>query len=101
MSSLNQSVRAFVESLGAETPAPGGGAAAAVAAAMGVALVRMALRISLRHADAGRPAGQDALARLQDSAAELLVMADRDTKECRLHLMGRVHEEIPRTCARQ
>ncbi len=45
---LQSTVAAFLDDVAAETPAPGGGAVAAVAVALGAALVEMAARFSAR-----------------------------------------------------
>lgn len=47
---LSGTVQEYLESLGASSAVPGGGSAAALAAAMGVALVSMVARISARKA---------------------------------------------------
>jgi formiminotetrahydrofolate cyclodeaminase len=73
-------VDGFLELLGSNTPSPGGGAASAVAAACGAALVSMVASLSLdrpkyapyaashaRHGDAGR-----------ELAARLMTLADED-----------------------
>ena len=71
---------AFIESLGAKTPAPGGGAAACVSAATGMALARMVLAYSIdkkslaEHAEANQ-ADETALG---DLAAHALALADVD-----------------------
>jgi formiminotetrahydrofolate cyclodeaminase len=73
-------VRRLVERLATSDPVPGGGSAAALAGAMGAALVHMVVELS-----AGRPAGErheDALAEIGAAAAaartELLTLAERD-----------------------
>lgn len=49
---LSLSVDGFLEAMATDDAAPGGGAAAAVAVAMGAALTGMAARLSTRHLDA-------------------------------------------------
>jgi methenyltetrahydrofolate cyclohydrolase len=72
-------VRALVERLATRDPAPGGGSAAALAGAMGAALIRMVVELTL-----GRPEASagDELERIGGAAAswqsELLNLADLD-----------------------
>jgi formiminotetrahydrofolate cyclodeaminase len=73
-------VRRLVERLATSDPVPGGGSAAALAGAMGAALVRMVVELSM-----GRPAAEghdDALAEIGAAAgawqSELLDLAERD-----------------------
>ena len=66
MQFLDLTVRGWLDELGEEGPAPGGGSAAAMTAAMGAALVGMAARIS---ADSWPEAGR-CLADLQRQSAE-------------------------------
>ena len=73
-------VRAFMERLGSSDPAPGGGSAAALAAAMGAALVAMVAELTI-----GRPAYAEhaaLVAELRTGAterqAELLALAQQD-----------------------
>lgn len=73
-------VRRLVERLATSDPVPGGGSAAALAGAMGAALVHMVVELST-----GRPAGaghEDALSEIGAAAtaaqAELLALAERD-----------------------
>lgn len=80
MSVAKQTLEDFCSQLAAGTPAPGGGAAAAVAGALGAALVGMVAGLTV-----GRPryaAAHDEMTGLQDSAkrltAALLTCADAD-----------------------
>src|SRR5918992_4190366 len=73
-------VRQFVEHLATSDPVPGGGSAAALAGAMGAALVRMVVELSV-----GRPAAgghEDALAEIATASttwqSELLNLAQLD-----------------------
>jgi formiminotetrahydrofolate cyclodeaminase len=75
-------VRRLVERLATSDPVPGGGSAAALAGAMGAALVRMVVELSV-----GRPASEghgDALAEIGAAAggwqSELLDLAERDAR---------------------
>ena len=77
---IDQPFRQLVESLAARTPTPGGGAAAALAASMGTALVLMVVRFSRgKKANAAR---EDDLQRTEQFLADLvqrtLPMAERD-----------------------
>lgn len=54
VSYLEQPVGTFIEALAAGTPAPGGGAAAALVVAQSAALCTMAARLSARHIGAER-----------------------------------------------
>lgn len=75
------SIREFVDALAARTPTPGGGSAAACAAAMGTALLSMAARFSQgkKHAEADAEARLNhALAVLDDKREALLPMIERD-----------------------
>ncbi|MDE3131186.1 MAG: cyclodeaminase/cyclohydrolase family protein, partial [Acidobacteriota bacterium] len=72
-------------------PTPGGGAIAAVAAAFGVALVRMALEVTISSADGdkgdlGRLA--DAQARARELQAGFVEAADRDVAEFEALMAG-------------
>lgn len=70
---------ALVARLAARTPAPGGGAAAAAAGAIGCATGAMACRYTTGPKWADRADGAEALARsLDDGAARLLSLADDD-----------------------
>ncbi|MGH2358193.1 MAG: cyclodeaminase/cyclohydrolase family protein [Candidatus Limnocylindria bacterium] len=73
------SVRQLTDSLASRAPAPGGGSAAALAGAMGAALVGMVVELSLSRAEADYHAE---LAKIGSAAAalreELLELAERD-----------------------
>jgi formiminotetrahydrofolate cyclodeaminase len=77
---IDQSLQKIVESLGARSPTPGGGSAAAMAAAMGTALLLMVVRFSR-----GKKANLDRDAELAEAeqvlaglVERLLPMAERD-----------------------
>lgn len=74
-----QSVDAYLAALGSGTPAPGGGSAAAIAGALGAALVAMAGRVT-----AARDASATDAAAIADEAdairRDLLVLADEDAR---------------------
>lgn len=77
---IDQSFRSIVDALAQRTPTPGGGAAAALAACMGTALLLMVVRFSRgkkanldRDADLARVEGV-----LDSSLQRLLPMAERD-----------------------
>lgn len=76
----NQSFEEFIESVAARTPTPGGGACAAMVAAMGTALMVMVVRFSRgKKANAEHEeelAGAEAL--LDDHLRRILPMAERD-----------------------
>jgi formiminotetrahydrofolate cyclodeaminase len=80
VSFANMSVADFVEQLCSAEPVPGGGAASAVAASLGAALVSMVASLSM-----GRPkyaqyveTHEDAVEEGQQLADELLAIADKD-----------------------
>lgn len=76
----DSTIAAFSEALASGTPAPGGGAAAAVAASLGASLVVMVVRLSIdrpryqQHADLHA----EALASSDDARRTFLELADRD-----------------------
>ncbi|MGE3171407.1 MAG: cyclodeaminase/cyclohydrolase family protein [Planctomycetota bacterium] len=76
----DQSFGALVESLGQRSPTPGGGAAAAMAACMGTALLLMVVRFS--RGKKQNVAREDDLARVEDllqgHLQRLMPMAERD-----------------------
>jgi formiminotetrahydrofolate cyclodeaminase len=76
------SMDGFLESMGSGDPTPGGGAAAAIAAATGAALIAMVGRLTL-----GKPEFQDLEERMRalveradEARAEFLAMGDRDAE---------------------
>ena len=84
----SMSVRGFVELLGSRTPAPGGGSASALVAAMGVALGAMVgwMTYGKRRFEA-----QDAVMRrlippLHEGMKDLLPLIDRDTRAFDVYL---------------
>jgi methenyltetrahydrofolate cyclohydrolase len=92
-------VNSFLEEVAARTPAPGGGAVAAMTAASAAALVSMAARFS--SADEVAAAGDELRARLvqlaaDDAAAYTAVLASRG--EARVEAM-RHATEVPRAIA--
>ena len=78
-----QTLRAFVEALGAKKPTPGGGSAAAVAASLGAAAGAMASIYTTRKKDEARGVAEDARAmhaRLMAAAEKAFELADADVK---------------------
>jgi glutamate formiminotransferase/formiminotetrahydrofolate cyclodeaminase len=76
------SVRAFVETLGSRTPAPGGGSAAALMAAMGAALGAMVgwMTYGKRKFEDKDPAMRRLLPPLDEAMRDLIPLIDADTK---------------------
>jgi glutamate formiminotransferase / formiminotetrahydrofolate cyclodeaminase len=76
------SVRGFVELLGSRTPAPGGGSASALVAAMGAALGAMVgwMTYGKRKFEAQDPVMRRLIPPLDEAMKELLPMIDRDTR---------------------
>ncbi|HEY6396716.1 MAG TPA: cyclodeaminase/cyclohydrolase family protein [Solirubrobacteraceae bacterium] len=68
-------VRELLDALAERTPAPGGGAAAACAGAVGAALIEMAARFSLAQGDVGTPMA-DVLERAGELRARLLELGE-------------------------
>ena len=79
---LSLSLRAFVEELGSRSPAPGGGSAAAVIAAMGAALGAMVgfLTYGKRKFEAQDPVMRRLLPPLHAAMKGLLPLVDADTR---------------------
>lgn len=77
---MDQSFGKFIESLAAKTPTPGGGACAAMAAAMGTALLLMVVRFSRgKKENAEREEDlAEAETLLDDHLKRVLPMAERD-----------------------
>lgn len=77
---INQSFKKFIESLAAKTPTPGGGACAAMAAAMGTALLLMVVRFSRGKKANAEHEGElaEAEALLDDHLRRIMPMAERD-----------------------
>lgn len=87
---IDQTFRQIVDSLGARTPTPGGGAAAAMSACLGTALFLMVVRFSQgkkQNADREQDLAQ-AERLLQDHIERLLPMADRDCRSYDLVLQA-------------
>lgn len=87
---IDQTFRQIVDSLGARTPTPGGGAAAAMSACLGTALFLMVVRFSQgkkQNADREQDLAQ-AERLLQDHLERLLPMADRDCRSYDLVLQA-------------
>jgi glutamate formiminotransferase/formiminotetrahydrofolate cyclodeaminase len=78
----SMSVRGFVELLGSRTPAPGGGSAAALVAAMGAALGAMVgwMTYGKRKFEAEDPVMRRLIPPLHEGMKGLLPMIDRDTR---------------------
>lgn len=78
----SMSVRAFVEELGSRSPAPGGGSAAALVAAMGAALGAMVgwMTYGKRKFEAKEPAMRRLIPPLDEAMKALLPLVDKDTR---------------------
>jgi len=78
----SMSVRGFVELLGSRTPAPGGGSAAALVAAMGAALGAMVgwMTYGKRKFEAEDPVMRRLIPPLHEGMRDLLPLIDRDTR---------------------
>jgi glutamate formiminotransferase/formiminotetrahydrofolate cyclodeaminase len=78
----SMSVRGFVELLGSRTPAPGGGSAAALVAAMGAALGAMVgwMTYGKRKFEAQEAAMRRLIPPLHQGMKDLLPLIDRDTR---------------------
>ncbi len=76
------SVRAFVELLGSRTPAPGGGSASALIAAMGAALGAMVgwMTYGKRRFEEKDPVMRRLIPPLDEGMKQLLPLIDRDTR---------------------
>jgi glutamate formiminotransferase/formiminotetrahydrofolate cyclodeaminase len=76
------SVRAFVELLGSRTPAPGGGSASALIAAMGAGLGAMVgwMTYGKRKFEAQDPVMRRLIPPLHEGMKDLLPLIDRDTR---------------------
>ena len=75
-------MRSFVEQLGARTPAPGGGSASAVMAAMGAALGAMVgwMTYGKRKFEDKDPVMRRLIPPLHEAMKALLPLVDRDTR---------------------
>ncbi len=78
----SMSVRAFVEELGARSPAPGGGSASALVAAMGAALGAMVgwMTYGKRKFEAKDPVMRRLIPPLDEAMKALLPLIDKDTR---------------------
>jgi glutamate formiminotransferase/formiminotetrahydrofolate cyclodeaminase len=78
----SMSVRGFVELLGSRTPAPGGGSASALVAAMGAALGAMVgwMTYGKRKFEAEDPVMRRLIPPLDEAMKDLLPLIDRDTR---------------------
>jgi formiminotetrahydrofolate cyclodeaminase len=86
---LQQTVEAFLDELASETPAPGGGSAAAIAVAMAAGLVGMAARVSDEWPEApGVRVQADALRKRVAPLAEQDARAYADVIEARRASVG-------------
>ena len=91
---FDQSLRAFVDHLAAEEPAPGGGSAAAVAVAMAAALIAKVARTSPSWTDKGSAAAQAERLRMRTIP---LAQADADAYEealAALHLPSELEPQV-------
>ena len=75
-----QTLTDFLAALAAPTPAPGGGAAAAISGAIAASLVEMVAGLSLNKSPDGAEAAlqQRTAAQMATLRAELLILADDD-----------------------
>jgi hypothetical protein len=83
-----QSLREFVKAIASNEPAPGSGAAAGAALAIGVACARKAVAITMAHGT--QSPLDDAACQLSDMADQALRLGDRDA-DCFRALIG--HDE--------
>jgi len=74
----NQTVNELLDALASSAPAPGGGAACALAGALGAALVSMVANLTLDKAAAPGPELQDALAQADELRAALVGLMEDD-----------------------
>ena len=90
----DQTVGAYVEALASTAAVPGGGSAAALAAAMGAALVRMVAKISAKKAkqESDRAALDGLVPKLDQLAAQLLDLSQQDIDAYRAVIDGRKRE---------
>jgi methenyltetrahydrofolate cyclohydrolase len=89
-----QTIGAFLEALGGKSPTPGGGAVAAIVAALGSALGQMVVAYSVDRKSLAehKPALEDATARLTRARAVLLELADADAEA-----YGQLNEAMKRS----
>lgn len=81
MSGLGElTVREFLGRLASEAPAPGGGAAAALAGAQAASLVAMVARITMAKRTDEAAGLAQTLARAEELSRELAALVDRDTE---------------------
>lgn len=79
-----QTLTGFLDALAEGTPAPGGGAAAAITAALAAALTAMAGRLALSRGDpAVRPAAEHVVESAEALRARLLELSERDSRAYR------------------
>ncbi|MBI4433105.1 MAG: cyclodeaminase/cyclohydrolase family protein [Candidatus Omnitrophica bacterium] len=79
----------FLNELSSNKPSPGGGSAAALTAATGVALLEMVARINRkRHPATGASRRIEALRRLREKAVRLITQDSRAFKKVAKHLKG-------------
>lgn len=92
-------VQGFLESLGAKTPTPGGGAAAGLVGSIGAALGRMVVAYSAgkKSLAAHEPLLVESLAALADASRRLLTLADEDAAAyAKVNELSRLPEADPR-----
>jgi formiminotetrahydrofolate cyclodeaminase len=82
------SLQAYLEALGARTPAPASGSGAAVVGAIGAALAELAARFSDEH---------EAASRLVELRARLVQLADEDAEAYTAFMRTRSDEDRNRT----
>ncbi|GAB4551680.1 MAG: hypothetical protein Tsb0013_13820 [Phycisphaerales bacterium] len=77
-----QRVDELLASIGAKTPAPGGGAVTGLVGAVGAALAQMVVAYSVgsKKLESHRPALEQAAERLRDARDQLLALADADAQ---------------------
>lgn len=78
---VGMTVRGFLDELGSDSPAPGGGSVAALAAAQAAALISMVARLTLgKKQDGTRERMAAALQEAEALGRELAELCDRDTE---------------------
>lgn len=94
-----QTIRGFLDALGAKTPTPGGGAAAGLVGAVGAALGRMVVAYSAgkKSLAAHEPLLAASLDSLRATAARLVTLADEDAAAyAKVNELSRLPDTDPR-----
>ncbi len=93
-----ESVRSLIDSIGAKTPTPGGGAVAAITAALAAALSQMVVNYSIgkKSLAAHQSLHESTLQRLQSLASTSLALADADAAAyAHMNRLWRLDENDP------